>query len=181
MRARRPAIAATASKRRPTLVVGGDAVPVPAISATASQLRGSTSCARASGIGGGVSPAAASHAHAIRQGSRTAASPPGSRTGKRSPTRSYPAQVAGQDLAAPDRAVGPVSGAVEDGADRRLGYAVLRKAGGQVGVVVLDGDALDALPLERIAGRQVVGMEVVGDEGRLDGEQPLEVLDALAE
>ncbi len=94
--------------------------------------------------------AATSHAHAIRHGSRTARSPPGRRTGRRCPTRVEPAQVADQDLAAPDRAVGAVAGTVEDRADGGPGLAVLGQAGGEVRVVVLDGDELDALALERV-------------------------------
>ena len=64
---------------------------------------------------------------------------------------------------------------------RRPGLAVLGQAGGQVGVVVLDADQLDVVALERVLGRQVLGMQVVGDDLRLDREQPLEVLDPLEE
>ena len=58
---------------------------------------------------------------------------------------------------------------------------MLGEAGGEVGVVVLDGDRLDPVALERVAGRQVVGVQVVGDDLGLDREQALEVLDPLAE
>ena len=85
-------------------------------------------------------PISSSHAQAIRHGSRIAASPPGIRTGHSWPIRSKPAQVAAQQLAAPDRAVGAVAGAVVDRARRRLD-AVLGEARREVGVVVLDGDA----------------------------------------
>ena len=54
-------------------------------------------------------------------------------------------QIADEDLAAPDRAVGAVAGAVVDRADRRAGLAVLGEARGEVRVVVLDGDELDAV------------------------------------
>ena len=54
------------------------------------------------------------------------------------------AQVADQQLAAPDRAVGAVAGAVEDRRRRRAGLAVLGEAGGEVRVVVLHADMLDA-------------------------------------
>ena len=46
---------------------------------------------------------------------------------------------------------------------------------------MLDADQLDSLSLERVAGRQVVGVEVVRDDLGLDGEQALEVLDSLRE
>ena len=55
-----------------------------------------------------------------------------------------------QQLAAPDGPVEPVAGAVEDRADRRPGDAVLGQARGQVGVMVLDADELDAVALERV-------------------------------
>ena len=46
-------------------------------------------------------------------------------------------------------------------------------------VVVLDADELDPVELECVLGREVLGMQVVGDELRLDREQPLEVRDPL--
>ncbi len=46
-----------------------------------------------------------------------------------------------------------------------------------MGVVVLDRDGLDSVALERVARRQVVRVQVVGDHRGLDREQPLEVLD----
>ncbi len=58
--------------------------------------------------------------------------------------------------------------------------AVLGQAGGEVGVVVLHADELDAVALERVLRREVLGVQVVGDDLGLDREQPLEVLDALA-
>ena len=100
------------------------------------------------------------------------------RTGAERPARSN-AQVADQDLAAPDRPVRPVARAVEDRADRRALDAVLGEARGEVRVVVLDADQLQAVALERVGGRRVVGVEVVGDDLGRDREQPLEVLDPL--
>ena len=47
--------------------------------------------------------------------------------------------------------------------------------------MVLHADELHALPLERVGRREVVGMQVVRDHLGRDGEQPLEVRDALAE
>ena len=65
------------------LVVSGDAVPVAASSATASQRRGSTDVASVAGIGGCSPSASRSQAHAMRHGWRIACSPPGRRTGRR--------------------------------------------------------------------------------------------------
>ena len=65
------------------LVVSGDAVPVAASSATASQRRGSMEAARVEGTAGRSPSASRSHAHAMRHGWRIACSPPGRRTGRR--------------------------------------------------------------------------------------------------
>ena len=111
------------------LVVTGEARPVRASWATCSHSRAATS-----------RPASSSQAQAIRQGSRIAASPPGIRTGHRWPMRSKPVQVAAQELAAPDRAVGAVAGAVVDRARRALGSPCSARHGGEVRVVVLDAD-----------------------------------------
>ncbi len=91
------------------------------------------------------------------------------------------AQVAAQDLPAPHRAVRAEPGPVEDRADRRAGLAVLGEARREVGVVVLDGDVLDAFARERVGRREEVGMQVVRDDRGRDREQPLEVGDAVLE
>ena len=54
---------------------------------------------------------------------------------------------------------------------------MLGEAGGEVRVVVLDRDRLDALARERGARREVVGVLVVDDDLGRDREQALEVLD----
>ena len=124
-------------------------------------------------------PAAISHAHAIRHGSRTAgrrrAAGPAtggrrarSRAGRRPGSR-RPRPCRRCPSPAPSK-IAPTAGA---------GLAVLGQAGGQVGVVVLDRDVLDALARERVRGREVVGVQVVRDDLRRDREQPLEVRDAL--
>ena len=84
-------------------------------------------------------------------------------------------EAAEQELAAPDRAVGAVAGAVVDRAER-LGRAVLGEHRREVRVVVLDADVV-AVALERVLGRQVLRVQVVGDDLGLDREQPLEVRD----
>ena len=55
---------------------------------------------------------------------------------------------------------------------------MLGQAGGEVRVVVLDGDELDILALERVARGEHVGVEVVRDDLGAHREQPLEALDA---
>ena len=85
-------------------------------SQTASQRWGSTEC-REARIGGGSPSASPSQAHAIRHGWRIACSPPGRRTG-RSADALEAAQVAEQQLAAPDGAVRAEARAVVDRTDR---------------------------------------------------------------
>ena len=57
---------------------------------------------------------------------------------------------------------------------------MLGQAGGEVRVVVLDAHRLDVLALERVLGGEVLRVQVVRDDLRLDREEPLEVLDPLA-
>ncbi len=110
-------------------------------------------------------------------------------------------QVGDQELAAPDRAVGAVAGAVEGHPDDRAVRPVVGQAGGDVRVVVLDAGQLHAGELgagqlhagqlgvseilvrkiDRVLGGQVLGMQVVGDHLGPDVEQPPEVLDPLGE
>ena len=78
-------------------------------------------------------------------------------------------QVAAQQLAAPERPVGPHPGPVEHDGERLAGLAVLGEARGGVGVVMLHLDERQPL-LVRPTRRQVVGMEVAGDRGGLDAE-----------
>ena len=59
-------------------------------------------------------------------------------------------EVADQELAAPDRAVGAVTGAVERDADHRPRQGVLGHAARHVGVVVLHGQPFDALPRREV-------------------------------
>ena len=147
------------------LLVSGASAGARASFATASQRPGSTLPRRRAGVlGEASSNASPSQAHAIRHGSRAATSPPGRPTVRRCPTRSNPAQVPEQQLPAPDGAVASEPRPVEDHAERRPGLAVLGKHRGQVGVVVLHRHQLHPLALQRIRARQVVGVQVVGDE-----------------
>ena len=126
------------------------------------------------------SPAAASQAHAIRHGWRIACAPPGSRTGRGSPDALEAVEAADQQLPAPDRAVGAVPGRRRRSRRRPVRLAVLGERRRQVGVVVLDADEPDAVALERVLGREVLGVKVVRDDLGRHREQALEVLDPLA-
>ena len=90
-------------------------------------------------------------------------------------------ETADQQLAAPDRPVGAVPGAVIDRADGRATLPVLGQARRQVGVVMLDPDGLEVLALERIFGREVLRMQIVSHEFGAHSEEAGEVLDALGE
>ena len=58
---------------------------------------------------------------------------------------------------------------------------MLGKAGGQVRVMVLDRHEIDPRAFECVLARQVLGVQIVRHDPRLDREQPLEMLDALDE
>ena len=100
------------------------------------------------------------------------------------------AEAERQNLAAPDRPVGAVPGAVEGGDDRRpLGDAVFCQQRQRVRVVVLDAEqphprAL-VLPLVRVplrpSGRRVVRVQIVDDDGRFHAPHPQHPLDGPPE
>ncbi len=154
-----PHSAATASNSRPMLLVAASAdrrvrpaAPPPA--------RPRVALVPISAAGSALGPAAASQAHAIRQGSRTARSPPGSRTAAGAdPLESR--EVADQQLATPDGAVAAVARRRRRSRRPPVRPHRARPAGGQVGVVVLNADRADAVALERVPGRQVLRVEVV--------------------
>ena len=78
-------------------------------------------------------------------------------------------EVAAQQLAAPERPVGAVAGAVEHDRERLARLAVLGEARRGVRVVVLHLDERQPL-LVRPRRREVAGMQVARDRGRLDAE-----------
>ena len=169
MQARTPHSAATASKSRPTRRAHG-ASSVRASRAIVSQRSAVTCSASARGSGGAPSPATGlgSHAQASRHGSRTAWSPPGSAHRAQMADAVEVAQATDEQLAAPDGAVAAVAASVED-RRRRLSRAHRARRGRRRGA---RGDAgrraSHAVALERVPGRQVVGMEVVCDDRGLD-------------
>ena len=109
----------------------------------------------ASAAGASLRPPAATRRPCARAGG----SPPRRRAcGPRTAApRARTRQVADQQLAAPDRAVGAVAGAVVDRPQRGAGMAVLGQAGGEVGVMVLHADEItpsrsSACLVERYSG-----------------------------
>ena len=129
----------------PTLVVSGEATPGAASPATAAPARRVDARRERRGTAGSARRAPRP---ATRRPSATARgsprSPPGMPHRPQVPGALEARQVADQQLAAPDRAVGAVAGAVVDRPDRRAGLAVLGQAGREVGVMVLHPDELDA-------------------------------------
>ena len=87
--------------------------------------------------------------------------------------------VADEGLAAPERAVVPQPGAVEDEADGRLKITVLlRQDGSQVGVVMLDTDQLVRIPVFLCeAGGQIVRVLIRRQQRRLCIEHLREIAD----
>ena len=75
-----------------------------------------------------------------------------------------------QELSAPDRPVQAEAGAVTGDANHGLGAAVLGQAREHVGVMVLDGNAPCRGIVDCESRRQVVGMQIVRDDVRLDAE-----------
>ena len=121
LKAQSPSSDAAASKRRPSPELGRTVD----IFVAASRRRRRASPRRAArraraGVRRPPAPKRSqSQARAQRPVSRAAASPPGSRSGRRRPSRADAARIAQQDLAAPRLAVGAVPHAVADQPDRR--------------------------------------------------------------
>ena len=79
-----------------------------------------------------------------------------------------PLEVGDEELPAPDRPVIAVPGAVERDAEDRTRLAMLGEDAGDVRVVVLHGHPFDVLHRLRVARGEVIGVQVVRDDGRLD-------------
>ena len=125
-------------------------------------------------------PASRSAASARRHGSRIAASPPARASGgggpdarsRQSATRNSPPQSSPAGPQPVPSNATPIAGPG--------GPAVLGQAGGDVRVVVLDGDAGQAAG-QRPARRRVVGVEIVRHGRRRHSEKPRQLLDDLLE
>ena len=142
---------------------------------------GRTAARSASGTPSPRAPAATSHAHAIRHGSRAARSPPGSRTGqgarrartpRRSPTRISPPQAVPSVPRPVPSKIAPTARPVTPCSARQAARCAWW---------CCTPTSRDALALERVGGREVVGVQVVRHHRGHDVEEALEVRDALAE
>ena len=148
--------AATASKSRPTPDASGG--PSFKLSRTSGQRSNRTG-----------RPARSRCTAAARQGSAIAVFRPGAGPAQEVGEALERRKVAAEELRAPERPIRPVAGAVEDEREPGTLLAVLGEAGGGVRVMVLDADGFGVL-LECPLGRQVLGVEVVGDDLGLDPE-----------
>ena len=88
-------------------------------------------------------------------------------------------EVGDQNFAAPDLPIRPIPGAVERNADHRPREMVLRHAAGDMRVVVLHRNGPDVPLLQSPLGREIAGMQIVGDRRRLPLQDALEVSDGL--
>ena len=88
-------------------------------------------------------------------------------------------QVRHQEFPAPDGAVGAVARAVQGDADTAFGAAVFRQAGGDMGVMVLHPDAAHPGQPLGIAGAEIEGVKVMGDDGRVLAAQGLKMGDGV--
>ena len=87
-----------------------------------------------------------------------------------------------QQLAAPACAVRPEAGPVPDEAEAGSFQAVVGHAGGHMGMVMLHLQQRDALllcPILRIAGREIIRMQVAGQRAGPDVKEPLKMADLL--
>ena len=90
-------------------------------------------------------------------------------------------QVRDQKFAAPDSAVEPESKPVESDPDRRSLLSVISKACSDVRMMMLHADELDALKVEGVFRRQILGMQIEGDDLGSYAEQSSKMIDAFAE
>ena len=86
-----------------------------------------------------------------------------------------------QDFAAPDLAVGAISGADKSNTDHPALEMVFRHTTRDVRVVVLYTNHMRSSPLSCPLGGEVSGVEVVGDNGRFNFQNPLKMPDPFFE
>src|ERR1035437_7058298 len=84
-------------------------------------------------------------------------------------------------FSAPNRSAGAVASPIQCKSDYPAFKMILRHTTGDVGVVVLHANQPRPILLQRPLGGEVVGMKIVGDDLRLDFENPLQVLDRFVE
>ena len=90
-------------------------------------------------------------------------------------------EIRNQKFAAPDGAVEPESEPVESNPDHRSLLSVVRKARGDVRMMMLYADELDAFQFAARICRQILGMQIEGDNRGIYIEQSSKMIDALAE
>ena len=78
-------------------------------------------------------------------------------------------EVGDEELPAPHRPVCAVAESVEGDPEHGVRVAVFGQARGDVCVVMLDGPRLE-IEVERVLGRQVLRVQIMGDDFRLDPE-----------
>src|ERR1035437_9159366 len=84
-------------------------------------------------------------------------------------------------FSAPNMSVGAVTSPIQCESDHPSFKMILRHATGDVRVVVLHANQLRSTLLQRPLGGEVVGMKIVGDDLRLDFENPLQMHDRFVE
>src|SRR5208283_1731379 len=89
--------------------------------------------------------------------------------------------VGGHELAAPCMTVSAVPGSVEGDAEDRTGEAMLRHRARDVRMMMLHADRRHTAAPERIGCREIIGMQIVRDQFRLDAKKALHPRDRFLE
>jgi len=90
-------------------------------------------------------------------------------------------QISDQKFPAPHRRVDSIAETVERNSDRRPLFSIVGQAGRDLRVMMLHANQFDAIKLQRLLGREIFGMKIVGDDRRIDRKQPPVMLDTLGE
>src|ERR1700722_9642967 len=90
-------------------------------------------------------------------------------------------QVRDQKFAAPDGAVEPKTEPIESNSDRRSLFSVVSEARSNVRMMMLHADDLDAFQFQGVFRRQILGMQIEGDNRGIYIEQSSKMIDSLAE
>ena len=164
----------------PRCAIASDSVPLALVTVAHRELTWQAIRVAGGQVGRGHPPGLPDGSHSARQRHRL--QEPGSLESR---------QVSNQELAAPDRAVGAVPGAIEGDPDDRPVLAIVGDARGDVGVMVLNADQHGLgkrrtgdhafRQLSRVLGGQVVRVKIMRDHARLNVEKAPEVLDAVGE
>ena len=82
--------------------------------------------------------------------------------------------IANQDFPAPDVSIQPIARAVESESDNAPVEVIFRHAACDVGVMMLNADALHSLLRQRPARGKIIGMQVIGEQLGFDFQDALE-------